>query len=150
MHPRLDLNRIMPYGRDLLAQQNFSRLLGAKLESIKAGYAEIQLVVTQQLLQQHGFVHSGVLAYLVDNAMAFSAGSVLGDAVTLEFKINYIRSTKGASVLKAQAHVESHGKRTAVVRCEVFAEINSCWVQVALAQGTNQVPGKNSSSVCEA
>jgi len=126
--------------RQALEHQPFSRLLGTTLENIEPGHAEIHLPVTSELLQQHGYVHGGVIAYLADNAMAFAAGSVLGDAVTLEFKINYLRPAKGASSLTALAQVEACGRRTAVVRCEISAEIANDWRRIALAQGTIQAP----------
>lgn len=128
-------------GRRVLDGQPFSRWINARLERLDAGSAELVLSVTERLLQQHGHVHGGVLAYLADNAMAFAGGSVLRDVVTLEFKINYVKPTKGALQLRAQAEVVGRSKRTAVCRCELFAEVGNGWVQVAVAQGTVQAVG---------
>lgn len=61
-------------GRRVLAAQPFSVMLGAKLTAFAGEGAEIALPVRPVLLQQSGFVHGGVLAFLADNALAFAGG----------------------------------------------------------------------------
>jgi uncharacterized protein (TIGR00369 family) len=89
-----------------------------------------------QLLQQHDFVHGGVLSYLADNALTFAGGSVLGNVVTSEFKINYLRPATSGERLVAVATVLSSGKTQAVCRCDVFREAGAERVLCAAAQGT--------------
>jgi len=67
-------------GQQALADQPFSRLLGASLTALHSGYAEITVPITPELHQQHGFVQGGVLSYAADNALTFAGGSVLGPA----------------------------------------------------------------------
>jgi uncharacterized protein (TIGR00369 family) len=112
---------LLTFGRKVLAEQPFSASLGAQLEAFSPGHAELSLPMAPVLLQQHGFVHGGVLSYLADNALTFAGGSVLGDAVTAEFKINYLRPAKDADQLLAVATVVGSGKTQAVCRCDVFA-----------------------------
>jgi uncharacterized protein (TIGR00369 family) len=76
-----------------------------------------------------------VIAYLADNALAFAGGSRLGDAVTMEFKINYIKPARG-NLLVARARVISAGKSQAVCLCEVFVEDETEVTLCAAAQGT--------------
>lgn len=124
-------------GRSFLERQPFSALLGATLEVFAPGEAQIVLPVKPELLQQHGFVHGGVLAYLADNALTFAAGTVLGDAVTVEVKINYTRPAKDCTRLRAVARVLDAGSRQSVCRCDVFAETDGAEpVLCAAAQGT--------------
>jgi uncharacterized protein (TIGR00369 family) len=125
-------------GQRVLAAQPFSVWLGAQLTEFGEGGAEITLPITEKLLQQHGFVHGGILSYAADNALTFAGGSVLGPAVvTSEFKINYVRPACGTHVV-ARAVVIHAGQSQAVCRCEVFtideleAEPRLC----AVAQGT--------------
>ena len=61
-----------------VAAQPFSALLGTELNAFDEGAAVLRIVVTEQMLQQHGRVHGGVTSYLVDNATTFAAGTVLG------------------------------------------------------------------------
>ncbi|HEU6453852.1 MAG TPA: phenylacetic acid degradation protein, partial [Roseateles sp.] len=59
----------MAMGRDILAQQSFSRLLGTELAALAPGQVELQLPLRDDLLQQNGFAHGGVVSYLADNAL---------------------------------------------------------------------------------
>ena len=70
-------------------------------------------------LQQHGFVHDGVISYLIDNTITFAAGAILGpDIVTGGFTIDYLRPATGQALL-ARAHVLRAGTTHAVGRCDV-------------------------------
>lgn len=123
-------------GQEVLRRQPFSVLLGASLEELEPGHIEMSLPVRHELLQQHGFVHGGVIAYLADNALTYAGGSLLGDSVTSEFKINYLRPAKGGGYLLVVASALAHGKTQAVCRCDVFTVIGDERKQCAAAQGT--------------
>jgi uncharacterized protein (TIGR00369 family) len=98
---------------------------------------EIIVPITEQIEQQHGFVHGGVISYAADNALTFAGGSVLGAAVvTSEFKINFLKPAMGARLL-ARANVLYAGKSQAVCRCDVFSEsADGTETLCAAAQGT--------------
>jgi uncharacterized protein (TIGR00369 family) len=118
-----------------LARQAFSKLVGAELMSISPGSAELALPIKDSLTQQHGLVHGGVVSYLADNALAFAGGSVLGNSVTLEMKINYLRPAVGERLV-ASAKVVSSSKRFAVCECRVTASTGAESILVAAALGT--------------
>ena len=131
-----DPQALLGLGRDLLAAQPFSVLLGASLDAFRPGHAALSLPLTPRLLQQHGYVHGGVVSYLVDNALTFAGGSKLGPAVvTAEYKINYLRPVRGERMV-AKADVVNAGQRLAVVRCLVLAESGDHATECAVAQGT--------------
>ncbi|MEO8655940.1 MAG: PaaI family thioesterase [Ramlibacter sp.] len=130
------MSDLLAYGRHVLANQAFSVLLGTQLDRFEPGGAELSLAVTPQLLQQNGFVHGGVLAYLADNALTYAGGSVLGPVLTAEFKINYLRPAKDAQRLVAVATVVGSGKTQAVCRCDIFLETAGERKLCAAAQGT--------------
>lgn len=128
---------LLTRGRQALQSQAFSQLLGTRLDRFESGVAVLRLPVRPELLQQHGFVHGGVVSYLADNALTFAGGSVLGDSVTSEYKINYLRPAQGAGELVAEATVVGSGKTQAVCRCEVYLEAAAGQRQLcAAAQGT--------------
>ena len=129
-------DELLAYARKVLAAQPFSTMVGAQMETFEPGRAEISLPVVPALLQQHGFVHGGVLSYLADNTLTFAAGSVLGDCVTAEYKLNYLRPAKDAERLIAVATVVGNGKTQAVCRCDVFMLRDGERVLCAAAQGT--------------
>ena len=129
------MSSILEIGRGILNSQPFSKLLGAELTSFEIGSAEISLLIRDELKQQHGFVHGGVISYLADNCMTFAGGSVFGDGVTAEYKMNYIRPAIGHKLV-ARSSVLSSGKRQAVCECRVFVLKKEGEVLVAAAQGT--------------
>jgi uncharacterized protein (TIGR00369 family) len=128
---------LLERGRAALAAQPFSLLLGAHLERLVPGSAELRVPLRLDLLQQHGFVHGAVVGYAADNALTFAAGSVLGPAVvTAGYCIEFLRPATG-SELVAQATVLHAGKARAVCRCDVFSSDASGALKLcAVAQGT--------------
>lgn len=123
-------------GRAVLAQQGFSVLLGAELTAFSPGKVQLELRLTDQLKQQDGFAHGGVISYLADNALTFAGGSALhAPVLTSEFKINYVRPGVGERLI-VRAHAEAVSKTQAVCRCEVFAVQDELEKLCALAQGT--------------
>ncbi|MEX1364337.1 MAG: PaaI family thioesterase [Nannocystaceae bacterium] len=125
------------FARKVFAEQPFTQYLGAQLDSSGPGTATIGIDVAPNLLQQHGFVHGGVLSYLADNSITFAGGLAMqGNALTSEFKINYVRPAKGTRVV-ARAEAKSIGKRQAVCRCEIYVVAEGGEEKLcALAQGT--------------
>jgi uncharacterized protein (TIGR00369 family) len=105
----------------VLEAQPFSRLLGATLTEFGEDGVRIELDVRPELTQQHGFVHGGVISYLVDNAVTFAAGLALGaDLVTGGFTVDYVRPALGERLV-ARARLVHAGRSLAVVRCDVLA-----------------------------
>ena len=129
------MNELLELGKRVLREQPFSKLLGAELTALEIGTAEITLLVREELKQQHGFVHGGVVSYLADNCLTYAGGSVLGNSVTSEYKINYVRPAIGEKLI-ARATVLSSGKRQAVCDCRIMAVGEKGEVLVAVAQGT--------------
>lgn len=131
----------MALGRAALERQSFSTLVGAELVSLEQGRAVLALPVRPDLLQQHGFVHGGLVSYLIDNAITFAGASVLGESViTVEYKVNYLRPAWGDRLV-ATATVESAGARLAVCRCDVAAVEGDKETRCAVGQGTIAVFG---------
>ncbi|KUM91310.1 thioesterase [Streptomyces cellostaticus] len=128
--------------REALAAQPFSVLLGTRLVAFGAGAATLELDIREELLQQHGFLHGGVLGYAADNALTFAAGAVLGPrVVTAGFTIDYLRPATG-TLLHAEAHVVRAGRTRAVCRCDVSAIAADGTPRLcAVAQGTVSVAG---------
>ena len=128
-----ELQRI---GQSALDHQPFSRHLGTELLALEQGRAVLALTIRPEFLQQHGFVHGGIVSYLIDNALTFAGGSVLGENVlTVEFKVNYIRPARGERLV-ATAVVEGSGARLAVCRCEVIMTEGGKESRCAVGQGT--------------
>ncbi len=140
------MDDLLQLGKQALASQPFSVLVGAELTGFSPGWTELTVPITPQLKQQHGFVHGGVVSYAADNALTFVGGSVLGPAVvTSEYKINYLRPVVGTALI-ARATVIYSGKSQAVCRCDVFVIEAGEETLCATAQGTIARIGRSSES----
>jgi len=129
-------SNLLTLGKQVLASQPFSVLLGTELLRFGDGSAELRIPIRAELKQQHGFVHGGVISYAADNALTYAGASALGPAVvTSEFKINYLRPATGDFLL-ARATVIYAGANQAVCRCDVFVSSEGRESLCATAQGT--------------
>ncbi|GGT97040.1 MULTISPECIES: PaaI family thioesterase [Streptomyces] len=133
--PSHDLD--LTLARKVLDAQPFSRLVGARMTAFGEGRATLEIPLREELRQQNGFVHGGVLSYAADNALTFAAGTALGGAVlTAGFSIQYVRPALGSTLL-ARAEVVHAGRRQAVVRCDLLTvDAEGAETLCAVAQGT--------------
>ena len=130
------MDELLRMGREAVAAQPFSVLIGAELTALSPGVAELRVPITPQLRQQHGFVHGGITSYAADNTLTAAGASVLGPAiVTSEYKINYLRPVVGTALI-ARATVVYSSRSQAVCRCDVFMVNEGEEVLCAVAQGT--------------
>lgn len=72
---------IVDHARGALRAQPFSMLLGTELVHIGGEEASLRLPIRDELRQQYGFVHGGVISYLADNALTFAGALALGPRV---------------------------------------------------------------------
>ena len=127
---------MLQFGKQALASQSFSVLLGAELTRFDEECTELRVPIRDDLKQQHGFVHGGVLSYAADNALTFAGGAALGPGViTSEYKINYVRPAVGQEII-ARAIAVKAGKSQAACRCDVFVVNQGKETLCAIAQGT--------------
>ena len=71
-------------------------------------------------MQQHGFFHGGVTAFLVDNATTIAAATSRGQpALTAEYKLNLLSPAVGDKLI-CRARVIKPGRQVSVVAADVF------------------------------
>lgn len=105
--------------RKVLAAQPFSVLLDARLTGFGDGEATLELEIREELRQQHGFLHGGLLSYAADTALSFAAGTAAGPGVLMAgFTIDFLRPAKG-EILRAHARVIRAGRTRVVCRCDL-------------------------------
>ena len=107
-----------------MPDEGFRKWLGVEYEVMEDGHAVVGLNVTDNMRNLREVVQGGIVAALVDIAMATAASggnydTRLRPMATLEMKLNYVAAATGDR-LKAVADVIRAGSRTSVVRCEVF------------------------------
>ena len=112
--------------RESFARQKAMALIGASLARVEAGEVEIALPWRDDLTQQKGFVHGGVIGMIADTACGYSAFSLMpagGSLVTVEYKMNILQPGRGALV--ARGKVIRPGRTLTVARAEVYADDGS-------------------------
>ncbi|HZE22090.1 MAG TPA: PaaI family thioesterase [Desulfobaccales bacterium] len=109
--------------RASFSRQKLMSTLGAELTKVLPGEAEISLPYRDDLTQQHGFIHAGIIATLADTACGYAAFSLMpADAaiLTVEYKINLMAPAVGERFL-ARGRVIRPGKTLSVCAGEVMA-----------------------------
>jgi len=113
----------MNYIRESFARQKAMALNGASLSVVAAGKSEVSLPYRDDLTQQKGFVHGGIIGMIADSACGYAAYSLMpasASLVTVEYKINILAPARGALV--ARGEVVKAGRTLTVARAEVYAE----------------------------
>lgn len=104
------------------ARQKAMALIGARLTVVEPGRVEIELPFRDDLTQQKGFVHGGILGMIADTACGYAAFSLMPadcSLVTVEYKINILSPARGSLV--ARGEVVKPGRTLTVARAEVYA-----------------------------
>ena len=109
--------------RESFGRQRFMATLGATLERVGPGEVHVRLPFREDLTQQHGFLHAGVLTSIVDSACGYAALTLMPAAaavLTVEFKVNLLAPGEGDEML-ARARVLRAGRTLTVCSGDVFA-----------------------------
>jgi uncharacterized protein (TIGR00369 family) len=103
--------------RQSFDRQAAMRTLGAAIESVEPGRVVLAMLHREELTQQHGFIHAGMLAAALDSACGYAAFSLMpADAavLTIEFKINLLAPARGPR-FRFDARVTKPGRTISVV-----------------------------------
>lgn len=109
--------------RASFARQAAMQTLGAVIERVRPGEVAVTLPFRAELAQQHGFLHAGVVAAVVDSACGYAALSLMeaGAAVlSVEFKVQLLAPSRGAW-FRAIGRVVRAGRTLTVVAGELRA-----------------------------
>jgi uncharacterized protein (TIGR00369 family) len=115
---------------------SFPEVMGTELSSTEEGRAVVSLQAEEWHLNASGTVHGGVVATLIDVAMAEALNTMTEEdeqPFTIEVKVNYMEPAQQGT-LTATAQVRKGSKRATIVEAEVVHEDSD--EVVALASGT--------------
>ena len=104
-------------------RQKAMALIGASLTVVEPGQVEVALPYRDDLTQQKGFVHGGIIGMIADTACGYAAFSLMPagcSLVTVEYKINILAPARGPLV--ARGEVIRPGRTLTVTRGEVYSE----------------------------
>jgi uncharacterized protein (TIGR00369 family) len=111
---------------DERCQESFNRqglmtLISAELVAAADGKAVIDVPYREDLTQQHGYFHGGVVTTIADTACGYAAYTTMpsdSSVLTVEFKINLMNPAAGDR-LRAEARVVKAGRTLVVVAATV-------------------------------
>ncbi|MGE0884314.1 MAG: PaaI family thioesterase [Blastocatellales bacterium] len=120
------------------AAQQVMEKIGATLISVKPGQVEIGLNFREDLTQQHGYLHAGIITTIVDSACGFAAYSLMptgSEVLTVEYKVNLMAPARGEKFI-ALGRVIKPGRTLTVCAGDVFAIEGKERRQIAMMQAT--------------
>jgi uncharacterized protein (TIGR00369 family) len=124
--------------RASFARQGAMALIGAEIVDLAPGYCAIAVLPRPELAQQHGYVHAGIVATLVDSAGGYAGFTLFpadSSVLTVEFKLNLLAPADGDRLV-AEGFVVKPGRTLVITRGEVHAETDGKRTLVALMQQT--------------
>jgi uncharacterized protein (TIGR00369 family) len=131
--------------RSSFGRQKAMGLIGASLTVVEPGQVEVALPFRDDLTQQKGFIHGGIIGMIADTACGYAAYSLMpadSSLVTVEYKINILAPARGSLV--ARGEVVRAGRTLTVTRGEVYAEdgkhIASMQQTLMMLPGTPDTP----------
>lgn len=110
--------------RSAFASVAYAKFLGLELCELKSGEVTVCLEVRPDLKQNHGVIHGGALASLIDTASAFVILTAIDEnerVTTTDLTIHYLRPVTAGRML-ARARIIRGGRRRFVVNVEVENE----------------------------
>ncbi|HXG15471.1 MAG TPA: PaaI family thioesterase [Calidithermus sp.] len=109
--------------QESFARQTLMKTIGARLLRVAPGEVDIELPFRDDLCQQHGFLHGGVVTAVADSACGYAALTLMPPAaavLTVEFKVNLLAPARGERFL-ARGRVLRPGRTLTVCTADVLA-----------------------------
>jgi uncharacterized protein (TIGR00369 family) len=113
---------IDPRCKESFDRQGLMSLLGAELVEAADGRAVIEVPYRNDLTQQNGYFHGGVVTAIADTACGYAAFTTIppdASVLTVEFKINLMNPAAGER-LRAEARVHKAGRTLVVASATVM------------------------------
>jgi uncharacterized protein (TIGR00369 family) len=107
--------------RASFARQKVMSLIGAELARVVPGRVEIELAFRDDLTQQHGFFHAGIVGTIADSAGGYAAYTLMpaeASVLSVEYKMNLLSPADGERLV-ASGQVLRPGRTLTVCDLEV-------------------------------
>ena len=124
--------------RASFGRQRAMQLIGASLANVEPGFCEIHLPWRDDLTQQKGYIHGGIIGMIADSACGYAAYSLMpasASLVTVEYKINIMAPAR-EGLLVARGEVVKPGRTLSITSGEVYLRQAERSVLVAAMQQT--------------
>lgn len=110
-----------------------------RVTEVRHGFAKVEMIIDEQILNIHGFVHGGALFSLADTVAGAASFATGRDSVTLTGTINYIKPGRGGKLIGIAQEISS-GRTTGAVRSISELEIVSVLFPEMLKVNTSLRP----------
>jgi acyl-CoA thioesterase len=120
--------------RRILKGVPFAQLLGLEILAASSGSATLKLVMRPELKQNHGVMHGGAMASLIDTTTAFAIISQLREPqrfTTVDLTVNYLKAVTEGEVT-CRASVIRAGRRLLTLSAEA-RDANGNLVAIAVS-----------------
>jgi uncharacterized protein (TIGR00369 family) len=105
-------------------RQGMMKTLGVELIAVERGRVELALRHDERFTQQHGFLHAGVVAAVLDSACGYAAFSLMppeAAVLTASYTINLLAPAAGQRFTMTGQVVRA-GRTLTVCRGEAFSD----------------------------
>lgn len=119
-------------------RQRAMHTIGARLVRVEPGEVELELPFRDDLTQQHGFLHAGIVTTIADSACGYAALSLMdreSAVLSVEYKVNLLAPAVGER-MRAVGRVIRSGRTLMVCTGEVIAVAGEKESLVTVMQGT--------------
>jgi uncharacterized protein (TIGR00369 family) len=119
--------------RESFSRQRVMQLIGADMTLVEPGIVEIEIPVREDLTQQDGFMHAGIVTTILDSACGFAAFTLMpanSSVLSVEFKVNLLAPAKG-DLITARSEVKRFGRTLTVCTADAFADEKICATMLA-------------------
>jgi len=119
--------------RENFEQQRVMQLIGAKLGAVEPGVVEIAVPFRDDLTQQDGYIHAGIVTTILDSACGYAAYTLMpagSSVLSVEFKVNLLAPAKGTTI-RARAEVKRAGRTLTVCSADAWADDSLCATMLA-------------------
>jgi acyl-CoA thioesterase len=120
--------------------ETFIKWLGIEILEVGVGYAQVRMLVREDMLNGHQTAHGGISYSLADTCFAYCSNSLGKKAVSIETSISHTRPIFPRDVLIATSSLENQSKSLAIFNVVVKNQHDKV---VALFKGTVFVKDEN-------
>ncbi|SHG87966.1 uncharacterized domain 1-containing protein [Cognatiyoonia sediminum] len=110
--------------RESFDGQGVMGTFGVEVAELDAGRVVLEMPFRDDLTQQHGFLHAGIVTTVLDSACGYAAFTLMpetAEVLTVEFKSNFLRPAAGKT-FRFVGEVLKPGKTLMVCEGKAYAD----------------------------
>ncbi len=121
--------------------QGVMATFGVTPTSLNPGRVTLEFPFSADLIQQHGFIHAGVITTVLDSACGYAAFTLMdaaAEVLTVEFKSNFLAPAQGQH-FRCEGEVIKSGRTLMVTQGRAIAVNNGVETLISTMQATMMV-----------